>query len=296
MYQSLNAALNEAINEFTGCRCTIRRLVDVGGGSISRAFVAETNHGKWFVKQNRSEFVDMFSAEADGLQSLSSCPELRVPRVIGTGSIDEDAFLILEHIQLHPLGYRNGDAAGRTLAALHQISGGRFGWLRDNYIGSTPQTNRPHATWPGFFTNERLRPQLALAGRHGFGRELVDNGMRLADKLPSLFPDYRPQASLLHGDLWSGNAACDSDGRLVLFDPAVYYGDRETDLAMSELFGGFPASFYDAYRDAWPLADGYPQRRTLYNLYHVLNHLNLFGGGYLRQAQHMIDSLLAELG
>ena len=296
MHQSLIAVLNEAIDQFTGRRCTIRRLIDVGGGSISRSFVAETDYGKWFIKQNRSDLLDMFSAEADGLQALSRCPELRVPHVIGTGAIGEDAFLILEYVELHPLRGRNGDTAGHALAALHRINGAQFGWHRANYIGSTPQSNQPHTAWTEFFANERLRPQLALAERHGYGRELTANGMRLVEKLPVLFSTDPPQASLLHGDLWSGNTACDADGRLVLFDPAVYYGDREADLAMTELFGGFPASFYDAYRDAWPLADGHAQRRTLYNLYHILNHLNLFGGGYLRQARCMIDGLLAELG
>lgn len=296
MRQSLSAALNEAISQFTGRRCAIRRLVDVGGGSISRSFVAETDHGKWFVKQNRSELLDMFIAEADGLRALAGCPELRVPHVIGTGTFGEDAVLILEYVELHPLRGRNGDTAGRALAALHRINGAQFGWHRANYIGSTRQSNLPRTAWPEFFANERLRPQLALAERHGYDRELITDGMRLAEKLPVLFSTDQPQASLLHGDLWSGNTACDADGRLVLFDPAVYYGDREADLAMTELFGGFPANFYDAYRDAWPLADGYARRRTLYNLYHVLNHLNLFGGGYLHQAKRMIGALLAGLG
>ena len=296
MHKEFIAGLNDAIEQFTGRRCAIRRLVDAGGGSISRAFIANTDQGRWFVKQNRSERLDMFVAEADGLQALAGCRDLRVPRVIGSGAIGADAFIILEYVELHPLRSPNGATSGRALAALHRTNGAQYGWHRANHIGSTPQTNRTHAAWPEFFKNERLRPQLALAERHGYGRELIDNGIHLTEKLPALFSAYQPQASLLHGDLWSGNAACDSGGRLVVFDPAVYYGDREADLSMTELFGGFPASFYEAYRDAWPLADGYPQRRTLYNLYHVLNHLNLFGGGYLRQAQHMIGSLLAELG
>ncbi len=296
MHQELIAGLNEAIERFTGRRCSIRRLTDAGGGSISRSFFIETDQGKWFVKQNRSELLDMFTAEADGLQALAGCRDLRVPRVIGTGAVGADAFIVLEYLELQPLHGTNGGICGRALAALHRISGAQFGWQRANHIGSTPQTNRPHATWPEFFTNERLRPQLALAERHGYGRDLLDDGMRLTEKLPALFSGHQPQPSLLHGDLWSGNVACDADGGLVLFDPAVYYGDREADLAMTELFGGFPASFYDAYRAAWPLADGYAPRRTLYNLYHVLNHLNLFGGGYLRQAKAMTGALLAELG
>ncbi len=296
MHKLLIPGLAEAINRFAGHHCVIRRIVDAGGGSISRSFVAETDKGNWFVKQNQSELLDMFSAEAEGLNALAECPDLRVPQVIGNGVVGANAFIILEHIDLQPLCSLNGEAAGHTLAALHRLNGAYFGWHRANYIGSSPQVNRPHTTWPEFFTNERLRPQLSLAERHGYGRELTDKGTDLAEKLPALFSGYQPQPSLLHGDLWSGNAACDTDGRLVLFDPAVYYGDREADLAMTELFGGFPATFYDAYHDAWPLEDGYAQRRTLYNLYHVLNHLNLFGGGYLDQAERMIGMLMAELG
>ena len=138
----------------------------------------------------------------------------------------------------------------------------------------------------------RLRPQLRRAAAHG--RELQKRGESLAEKLPAFFLDYRPQASLLHGDLWHGNAALCAEAPAV-FDPAVYHGDRECDLAMTELFGGFPEAFYAAYREAWPLNEGYETRKTLYNLYHVLNHLNLFGSGYLRQAERMIDRLLAEL-
>jgi len=295
MHNELIAGLNGAIDRLTGRRCTIRRFDDAGGGSISRAFVVETDHGNWFVKQNRKALLDMFLAEADGLQALSGCPELRVPQVIGVDAAGADAFIVIEHVEMHPLRGSNGERSGRALAALHRLKGDQFGWHRANYIGSTPQPNRPHATWPEFFAEERLRPQFSLAERRGYGRELIDNGTELVERLPALFSGYQPQPSLLHGDLWSGNAACDAAGRLALFDPAVYYGDREADLAMTELFGGFPASFHDAYRDTWPLADGYAQRRTLYNLYHVLNHLNLFGGGYLQQAQRMIDGLLAEL-
>jgi fructosamine-3-kinase len=178
----------------------------------------------------------------------------------------------------------------------HRITGPQFGWQRDNFIGSTPQCNAAAPTWPFFFARRRLLPQLELAKRHGHHGQLIASGERLAEQLPALFVDHQPQPSLLHGDLWSGNAATDEAGTLALFDPAVYFGDREADLAMSELFGGFPDSFYAAYREAWPLADGFEQRKTLYNLYHVLNHLNLFGSGYLHQAERMIARLLAEIG
>jgi fructosamine-3-kinase len=174
-----------------------------------------------------------------------------------------------------------------------------YGWPRDNFIGGTPQSNQSHRTWAGFFAAERLQPQLALASRNGMERNLRDQGERLAERLSSFFLDYRPAPSLLHGDLWSGNAAQIAEGVAagtpVIFDPAVYRGDREADIAMAELFGGFSESFYAAYRAAWPLDPGYETRKTLYNLYHVLNHFNLFGAGYLGQAQRMIVRLNAEL-
>ena len=197
---------------------------------------------------------------------------------------------------IRPLRDAHAPAAGQALATLHRIGGAAFGWNCDNFIGSTPQTNRPCATWPEFFARERLLPQLVRARHQGHGGRWIEAGERLAGCLHVFFADYRPQPSLVHGDLWHGNAGVDASGRLVLFDPAVYLGDRETDLAMSELFGGFPAGFHAAYREAWPLAAGHAQRKTLYNLYHVLNHLNLFGGSYREQAERMIGTLLAELG
>jgi fructosamine-3-kinase len=183
---------------------------------------------------------------------------------------------------------------GRALAAMHRTTDQRFGWRRDNFIGATPQSNRGNDDWTGFWRDARLVPQLALAGRNGLGSRLIDAGERLANMLPRLLAGHAPQASLLHGDLWSGNAAFLADGSPVLFDPAVYFGDREADLAMTELFGGFPRSFYASYSEAWPLDPGYELRRDLYNLYHVLNHANLFGGGYAAQAAALIGRLLAE--
>jgi protein-ribulosamine 3-kinase len=187
---------------------------------------------------------------------------------------------------------------GRALAAMHRATGrqagAQFGWRRDNFIGSTAQCNRGRDDWPGFWRDARLLPQLALAARNGLGSRLIDTGERLATVLPRLLSGHAPQPSLLHGDLWRGNASFLADGSPALFDPAVYFGDREADLAMTELFGGFPPGFYAAYTEAWPLDAGYPLRRDLYNLYHVLNHANLFGGGYAAQSQALMERLLAE--
>lgn len=297
---SLCLTLNEAISQFSGLTCQIKQVADVGGGSISRSVIAQTESARWFVKLNSADLHDMFEAEADGLSALGACPVVRVPRVIAHGISGRHAYLVLEHLNLQPL--REGDSgtgAALALAELHRIKGDRFGWHRANFIGSTPQYNEVQRTWPLFFARQRLLPQLELARRKGdkgkLGK-LIADGERLAEKLPAMFVDYRPDISLLHGDLWHGNAALDESGMLALFDPAVYYGDREADLAMCELFGGFPDSFYAAYRQAWPLADGFEQRKTLYNLYHVLNHLNLFGSGYLHQAERMVATLLAQIG
>jgi fructosamine-3-kinase len=193
------------------------------------------------------------------------------------GEADGKAFLVLEYLALG----RGTDAAfrelGRRLARLHAHHGSEFGWHRDNFIGLTAQSNTPRAAWTGFWQTERLAPQLALAARNGHGGELQSLGKQLIDAVPDLLAGRAPAPSLLHGDLWDGNAGFVRDGTPVVFDPAVYYGDPEADLAMTELFGGFPQSFYDGYRELRATDQGYRQRRELYNLYHVLNHLNLFG-------------------
>ena len=212
-------------------------------------------------------------AEADGLRALAGV--VRVPRILEQGP----GFLRLERLELK----RSGDwaALAGMLATLHRTSGPRFGWHRDNWIGRTPQVNSWRDDWATFFQECRLVPQLELARRNGFSIALPDM---------SALKGHRPAPSLLHGDLWSGNAGF-IDGGPVLFDPAVYYGDRETDLAMTELFGGFPARFYEAYEEAFPLPEGYESRKHLYNLYHLLNHLNIFGEGYLAEVERTLDLL-----
>ncbi len=293
---AFEAELTEAITGVTGSPARIVQISEVGGGSISRAFRLQTANACYFLKLNAAAHYEMFAAEADGLEALNACSSVRVPRVLAHGACGLDAYLLLEYVELRPL--RDGDsgrAAGLALADLHRIENRRFGWHRDNFIGSTPQRNAETNDWPGFFANRRLKPQLELARHKAVHGRLIANGERLIEHLPALFSDYAPKASLLHGDLWSGNAALDDAGRLALFDPAIHYGDRESDLAMMQLFGGFPASMVAAYQEALPLAGGFAQRRTLYQLYHVLNHMNLFGGGYRAQAELMIGSLLAEL-
>ena len=237
----------------------------------------------------------MFAAEARGLQALSAAAVVPTPTFITLGQTGTDVFLVLEHLELTPLTPSAGAVLGTAMAQLHRVTGESFGWPEDNFIGATPQQNKPHPGWPHFFGERRLRPQLQLALQNGMERTLVTKGYGIIERIGGLFLDYRPAPSLLHGDLWSGNAAQISGGSPVIFDPACYYGDRETDIAMADLFGGFPISFYAAYRAAWPLDPGYEGRKPLYNLYHVLNHYNLFGAAYLGQAQRMIERLLAEL-
>jgi len=249
----------------------------------------------WFVKVNDAHRLAMFEAEAAGLAALAETRTIRVPRPLLTGVHQGQSYIVMEHI---PMGRGSGSAlaaAGERLAALHRHTADAFGWHRDNTIGSTPQPNRWHADWIDFWRHERLGFQLELAARNGYGGALQRLGERLLEKFPALL-DHAPRPSLIHGDLWGGNLAFDDQNRPVIYDPATYYADREAELAMTELFGGFGAAFYDAYQAAWPLDPGYASRKTLYNLYHILNHANMFGGGYLGQAQRMMERLLAELG
>jgi protein-ribulosamine 3-kinase len=265
----------------------------VGGGCINTAYRIADGRRSFFVKLNSPDLADMFAAEAEGLQEISASHSVRVPEPVCWGVGDGSAFLVMENL---PIGGR-GDTAqfGRDLAQMHRRTRDRFGWHRDNTIGSTPQPNTPSPDWVEFWRKERLGFQLELVARQGHRGALQKKGDQLMAALPALFGDHRPEPSLLHGDLWSGNYAFTTDGEAVIFDPAVYFGDREADIAMTELFGGFGSQFYGAYNEAWPLAPGYETRKILYNLYHILNHLNLFGGGYGSQAESMMGRLLSEL-
>jgi len=230
-----------------------------------------------FLKEGAPARADAFAAEADGLEALR--PHIRVPRVLERGWKDGRAYIRLEFLQLGKSG--NWSDLGRMLANLHRQAGPRFGWARDNYIGLSPQQNGWCDGWIEFWVTRRMDPQISWAREKGFDVSMPS--MRLLE-------NHKPRPSLLHGDLWSGNAGFTAEGP-VIFDPAVYYGDRETDLAMSELFGGFPREFYRAYDEAFPLEPGYEKRKHLYNLYHLLNHLNMFGGGYLAQVKAALGLL-----
>jgi fructosamine-3-kinase len=293
------ASVAAAIAEATRESFHPLRTGAVGGGCIHTALRidGETASGprSYFAKVNDAGAAAMFAAEADGLAALAHTRTVRGPRVIANGSNGERAWLVLEWLDLAPLEGKAGAALGRALAALHRVPHEKFGWPRDNFIGSTPQVNGWSDDWPSFWRDRRLHAQLRLAAHNRLPSRLIDRGERLAADCGAFFRTYRPAASLLHGDLWGGNASGTARDGPVVFDPAVYVGDREADVAMTELFGGFPRETLAAYVADFPLDDGYTVRRELYNLYHVLNHANLFGAGYVGHAERSVEALLAEI-
>jgi fructosamine-3-kinase len=262
----------------------------VAGGDIHRAVVVELGGRRWFIKLNEEERLPLFEAEYRALAALADAGALRVPRPFFFGSDGRAAWLAMERLELRGAG--DAGRLGRGLAALHRISGPAHGWPEDNFIGATPQHNGWLEPWAEFWWHRRMAPQFGWAIDKG-ARGLRRTAERLERALPRLLADHAPAPSLLHGDLWGGNHGYLPDGEPVLFDPASYYGDRETDLAMMALFGGFDAAVRRAYEQDFPLPAGHDRRRPLYQLYHVLNHYNLFGGGWLGRAEALAESLIA---
>ena len=286
----------QQIHAVTGEPFHLQEFTSVGGGCINETWCVQGDTRAYFVKFNHANKQAMFAAEAAGLQTLAEAKAVRVPTPIAYGVTGNRAYLIMEFIALTGRGDRHALVRlGEQLAKLHAHTATQYGWERDNTIGATPQPNNSCNDWIDFWREQRLGHQLRLARQNGISTRVLRKGEALQDILPGFFIDYQPRASVLHGDLWGGNWGVTAAGEPVIFDPAVYFGDRETDLAMTELFGGFGADFYAAYQASWPLAPGYKVRKHLYNLYHVLNHFNLFGGGYATQAEAMLDRLLAEL-
>jgi len=289
---SLAAVLGEAL----GCRVEPAPAVEVHGGCINRCWRWETASGPVFVKEAPAGRLAMLEAERHGLLELRAAAAIRVPAPLAAGSFEGGVFLALEWIDFGASSPAAEERLGEQLAALHRHRADRYGLDRDNTIGSTPQPNAWDEDWVRFLRERRLGFQLDLAASAGHGGRLQERGRKLLGCLDVFFATYRPAPSLLHGDLWGGNRGVDRAGQPVIYDPAVYYGDREADIAMTRLFGGFGPRFYSAYVGAWPLDQAAGTRRDLYNLYHVLNHLNLFGGSYRAQAEGMIDRLLAAAG
>ena len=291
MHTDLLSAVCRQIERRTSLRSDSGRARTVGGGSINRAFRLPGEPRPLFVKINGASGLPAFEAEAEGLKSLGAAGGVAVPAVIDVGCADETAYLALEWIEL---GSRTAAAQrrlGKGLAIQHRDASESFGWHRHNMIGAIRQRNTPSADWLDFYRGERLGFQLELARQNGLPGRQAAQGQRLAARLEMFFAGYRPVASLLHGDLWSGNWGADASGIPCIFDPAVYHGDREADLAMTRLFGGFGPDFYAAYEAEWPLASGWERRVELYNLYHLLNHFNLFGAGYLGRVADCLTRL-----
>ena len=307
------------ISKITGETFSLYNRHSVNGGCINQGYSISSSSRTYFAKINQASQIAMFEAEALGLQQMRATQTIRVPEPICWGTEGNSAYIVLEWLDL---GSRGGEIAweemGRKLAAMHKytppnppllrggeernstlLRGGEernstllgkvFGWDINNTIGSTVQINNWTANWAEFWAEHRIGYQLKLAKRRG-GH--FPQGERLLEMIPELLAGYEPQPSLVHGDLWGGNAGVTSGGEPVIFDPATYFGDREVDIAMTELFGGFPALFYRGYNQVWQLDAGYEQRKTLYNLYHILNHFNLFGGSYESLANQMINRVL----
>ncbi|NJN45182.1 MAG: fructosamine kinase family protein [Candidatus Competibacteraceae bacterium] len=292
---TLWATVAQHISEVTGTRCVTQPVQSIRGGCINSAYRLTHGGTDYFVKVNTLADPAMFEAEAAGLQELGDSNTVKVPHPICWGQAEGFIYLVLEYWPLKPITANGLVSLGGRLAALHRIARPYFGWHRDNTIGATPQHNTPGQDWIEFWRQHRLGYQLQLAKENGYGGALQLKGEQLMAQIGVLFADHTPNACSLHGDLWGGNMACSTSGEPVIFDPATYYGDRETDVAMTELFGGFGSEFYAAYQAVYPLSKGYRARRTLYNLYHILNHLNLFGRSYLVQAERMMDDLLSAI-
>jgi len=261
----------------------------LSGGCISDAYKITTKDGSnLFLKYNPSVSNDMFEKEANGLKELSKPKTIRIPEVLG---FDMDC-IFLEYITTGNKRKNFFENFGQNFAKMHKFTSENFGFYEDNYIGSNPQKNVPieeeKKDWVSFYFNKRILFQLQLAEKLGNSTDDLRRGIsKLEDKIITII-STEEKPSLLHGDLWSGNYMVDESSEAVLIDPAVYYGNREADLGMTKLFGGFNSDFYSAYNEEFPLEDGYEYRENIYKLYHVLNHLNLFGGGYYSQALSLI--------
>ncbi len=319
--------LKETISEIYGSSVTVAKKTPVSGGDINRAYALTLSDGsKLFMKANSRENADFFRAEAEGLEAIRKTGTISVPQVIARGEDGRESFLLLEYIEegrpnriasyvnnrssmLADINRNPSEELGRQLAELHQADTCRFvrqefdaakrppvigftreikyGFLSDNYIGAGYQDNTPENTWTEFFVNRRLRLQFERASRYWGSEDLkkIDRFLDRADR----YLEEPVHPSLIHGDLWGGNYMIDSDRRPWLIDPAAYVGHAEADLAMTELFGGFERKFYDAYREAAGIDPGYSDRRDLYNLYHLLNHLNLFGSSYLYSVRAIVE-------
>jgi fructosamine-3-kinase len=289
MQNALKEGAEKALAKRTGKAISIKGSKSVGGGCINNAQRLETTAGTFFIKSNdASRYPGMFEAEARGLAILKSAGAIRVPDVVACGEAGAQSFIILEFIDSAGRSKTFWEKFGQALANLHRHSSRQFGLDHDNYIGSLRQFNRWHDNWDSFFIEERLQKQAQLALEHGLlSKKHINQFESLYKKLEGLFPDEPP--ALLHGDLWSGNFITADDGYACIIDPAIFYGHREMELSFTQLFGGFDARFYDAYHESFPLQAGFENRKDLCNLYPLLVHVNLFGGGYAASVENILN-------
>lgn len=285
---SVSLAISDFFSAGTGKPFRIDSSVPVGGGCINEAVRIQTDSGEYFVKFNlEKNFPGMFDAEAHGLSILEKANEIRIPAVLHSGIADIYSFLLLEYISMGNPTPHFWVNFGRSLAGLHRHSEKLFGLERNNYIGSLPQSNAQHDSWNGFFVTERLEPMVKMGrDKSEISSQMVRQIESIYGRLSALVPAEKP--ALIHGDLWNGNFLVDNRGNPCLFDPAVHYGHRESDIAMTRLFGGFPALFYESYQSEFPMEKGWEQRMELLNLYPLLVHVNLFGGGYVSEVNHLL--------
>ena len=282
------AGATNLLEEFFSISIQITKFSFAGGGCINHGGRLTTSKGNFFIKWNDvKKYPGMFKAEAAGLKLLAGPEAIRIPRVLGTDERETYQFIILEFIEDRGRSHEHWNLLGTQLALLHKNSNDHYGLDHNNYMGSLSQINTTNNSWVDFFIERRLQVQLKLGiDRHVIPTATIKKFEALYKELPSILTTERP--TLVHGDLWSGNLITDEIGNPCLIDPAVYYGHREVDLAMTQLFGGFSTEFYSAYQDVFPCESGWQQRLDIYNLYPLLVHVNLFGQSYL----HQVDSIL----
>jgi protein-ribulosamine 3-kinase len=290
MLSNLPRAIGQQCHEILNTE--ILAVQHIGGGDINQARLIQTSKGNFFIKMNTSpNAARMFETEAKGLDLLKRTGALRTPGIIASGHTEDGAFLLLEFIETGYRAARFWEHFGAGLAALHRHTAVQYGLDHHNFIGSLPQSNNRHHTWPEFYMHERLQPQLFLALQSSRLKNAdARNFDKLYKKLPELCPFESP--ALTHGDLWSGNFMVSADSQPVLIDPAVSYAHREMDLAMSRLFGGFDRPFYRSYEEAFPLAPGFEQRLPVYQLYYLMVHVNLFGGSYVSSVRSILKQFV----
>lgn len=285
MWNEIDTHISRVIGE----KFSNQKRRSLSGGCINQGYAVSSGDKTYFVKLNQASMIDMFEAEVLGLEEMLHSNSIRVPKPICCGIADNSSYIVLEWLEMNGTNNKSWSEMGRKLAAMHKTTTSLgFGWKINNTIGSTPQINTWTADWAEFYTKHRLSYQFKLALQRGADFPQQEKLLAAMSKILT----HQPQPSLVHGDLWGGNAGFTVKGEPMIYDPATYFGDREVDVAMTELFGGFPADFYRGYNEVFPLDAGYEQRKTIYNLYHIINHFNLFGGGYADQANRMISQIL----